>query len=201
MAVRLTDRDLSFFRWLNGFGFATVEQIARLWGVSVPFVYRRAKNLVDEGYLKYSRIFHGQPGVYLLSSQGAAIAGDDLQPNRNIRIHSYAHDLTVIDLSFRLLDDHGGEFIPERRIRRKKGLTGVGQRGHIADGELVVDGKCYAIEVELTNKGARRRKRIFDGYAKQLNYAEVWYFCSKQTLKAVEAAGTPRYRFVKVRAL
>lgn len=200
MSIKLTERDVKLFHWLNGFGFATVEQIAKYWKVSNVCVYRRTRGLAEAGYLTHERIFHGKPGIYRVTAEGVKVAGHELSALKKINLQSYHHDLDVLNLSFSLLKEHGdnSQFLPERWLRHEKGLKGVGQKGHIPDGVFATsDGQKYAIELELSLKGSRRRKRILDGYLKNFDYAEVWYFCSRDTYQSLTDEKN-NYKFLKV---
>jgi len=200
MSIKLTDRDLKLFHWLNGFGFATVDQIAKHWDVSNVCVYRRMLGLSTAGYITHERIFHGKPGVYRVTAEGVKVAGGELSPLKKINLQSYHHDLDVLNLSFSLLEAHGqgSQFLPERWLRHEKGLRGVGQKGHIPDGVFATsDGQKYAIELEISLKGSRRRKKILDSYLKNFDYQEVWYFCSRETFQRLDEHKN-NYKFLKV---
>ena len=54
------NRDVEILRWVNGFGFASADQICKWMGVGTTAGYVRVKKLVDGGYLARERILHGQ---------------------------------------------------------------------------------------------------------------------------------------------
>jgi len=72
------ERDAKILRWLNGFGFASADQIKRFMGVGKTAAYVRIKKLVEGGYLRQERILHGQARIHRLTKQGSvAINGSN----------------------------------------------------------------------------------------------------------------------------
>ena len=187
--MQLTKRDGEMMGWLNGFGYAQIKHIAVKLKTSEKTAYRRMQKLVREGYCQHDRLWFGEPGVYRLTAKGVGASNDELPQVRAVNVAQAKHQLAVISLSLHLEKTSTGHFIPERQLRRCLGLTGVGQSQHVCDGVWVQDGKQFAIEVELSNKGKRRLDNIIRHYKKAFNYEEVWYFCGdKQVRKKVEAA-------------
>jgi len=143
---------------------------------SKQVVYRRMKLLGEEGYVIHERIFVDEPGVYRVAKKGVDVSGDDLGPGK-ITIGTYKHDLKVVNLALELEAKTGGSYLPERRIRKEKGLQGVGQAGHVSDGILILpDEKKIAVEVELSTKGTARLEKILKGYVRLTEFTAVWYF-------------------------
>lgn len=193
--MRFTDRDRRLLFWINGHGFATVEQIARWMKVTPAFSYSRVKKLINAGFLNRQRILHNSKRIHTISKQGKQAIGDELPIQKKLNLGSYIHDVKLIDLSLDLIDAHGGSFMPERRIRQLKGLSGVGSVGHIPDGilELETENKI-AIELELTVKSKERLSKIMNEYAANLEFKEIWYFVEEDMVKsaiskAAEKAG------------
>lgn len=178
--MQLTERDLEMIRWINGHRMATVEQVVQAFDMGKKAAYRRLRAMVEAGYVEHQRIFRDKPGVYFPTSQGIAVSGDDLPAITRITLGTYEHDLQLVDLSIRLVEQTGGQWHPERRIRREKGFLGVGIPGHVPDGLLrLPSGSTVAIELELSVKGNRRIKDILMNYQKGEHGAvsEVWYYC------------------------
>lgn len=188
--MRLTQRDILLFEWINGHGFVKADQIMRFLKVKKTTGYRRIKKLVDNGYIERKNILHGAGAVHLITKKAQNAAGDDLSILKNISLGGFVHDLRLVDLSLDLQEKYNCDFISERRLRFWGGLGGVGIEGHIPDGVLEFsDKKKWAIELELSVKAASRLKNIMSGYAGNFDYEEVYYFVSKQVVKnAVEKA-------------
>lgn len=181
--VLITKRDRELMRWLNLVGFATIGQIAEKMGMSNWAVYKRLKKLVRIECLNHHRVYHGVPGVYCVTKQGAECVGSHLPALRMISKTTYDHDLMVTRLVIKLSKTLGGELTTERELRYQKSQNGIGQYGHIADAEIIKDNKKIAIEVELNQKSNRRLKKIMTEYMKNFDIAEVWYFCANNQIK------------------
>lgn len=178
--MRLTERDLRILKWLNGHRMATVDQMTKAFGMSKRMGYRRLSEMEKAGYLQHQRLFLEKPGVYFPTSSGVAVCGDDMPAISKLNLGTYEHDLQLVDLSLQLVDKTDGEWVSERRLRREKGLDGVGVPGHVPDGLLrLSDGSIVAVELERTLKGNRRLGDILKGYLKGEHgpVSEVWYYC------------------------
>ena len=162
MNIQITTRDLELMRWINSFGFVTVNHVIKWMRATKPAAYRRLKKLTANDYLIHDRVFHGMPGIYRLSSKGVYVSGSSLPPLKKVPISTYNHDLKVIDLSLELIDRYKGKFIPERQLRHEEGVNKMfGQSGHFSDGILITDNKKIAIELELNKKSLKRRDKIY----------------------------------------
>lgn len=200
MKVRLTDRDMSLLRWVNGFGFADIDHIARKLNVKRPTAYARAQKLVLANYLIHERIFHNRNGVYRVTKKGVQASSDYLSAIRKINIGKYEHDIRLVDISFVIAEKYPdvAEFVPERRVRHALGYLGVGSRGHICDGELLLGEKKAALELELSSKGRMRRESIIRYYTKNIDYEEVWYICGTNAIKKQMEPMVGNKKFIKL---
>src|SRR5437016_3643959 len=99
MTMRLTERDLILLRWINSFGFVTMEIISRYLGISKSVTWRRLRKLKIGGYVLHERVFHGMSGSYRVTLLGAQVSGSELPPLRLLSPATYRHDLTVVTLS------------------------------------------------------------------------------------------------------
>lgn len=186
-------------RWINGFGFATVNQIQDYMKVQQTTAYVRIKKLVDNGYLARDRILHGDSRIHMVTKQGCIASGDHIKPINKVNLGTYLHDLNLVDLALRLERKTGGVFQPERQIRHDEGLSGLGKLGHIPDGYLFLGNKKpIAIEFELSVKSRARLNNIIKEYSGNLNVSEVWYYTDQnQVLNAIQKASED-YPFIKV---
>ena len=196
--ILITKRDKELMRWVNGVGFATIGQIGEKMSMSNWAVYKRVQKLTKIDCLISQRVYHGQPGVYRVSEQGAACAGCHLPALRMISRATYEHDSIVTQLILKLHKTVGGELTTERELRYQKTQNGIGQYGHIADGEILIDDKKIAIEVELTKKGNRRLQKIMSNYMKNFDINEVWYFCATNEIKRQISEYQSSMSFLKV---
>ena len=196
------ERDAKILRWLNGFGFASADQIKRFMGVGKTAAYVRIKKLVEGGYLRQERILHGQARIHRLTKQGSVAINDGILPLKHVNLGTFRHDYKLIDLALSLESDLGCRFTSERRIRHDEGLSGVGQLGHIPDGYLHLDDdKPIAIELELSVKSRERLNSIINEYSCNLGVKEVWYYTdSNEVVRAIEKA-IKGYSFFKVKII
>ncbi len=186
--VQVVDRDLDLLRWINGFGFVTSVQVSRWMGVHEKVAVRRLRKLEQVGLVERERVFVRGGSIVTVSKEGIALAGDELGPMKKLRLGSFEHDRSLVDLSLDLVAKNAGSrFIPERRIRHERGLKGVGQEGHISDGFLMLsNGDRIAVELELTRKQRWRLKKIIDGFRRDLRIKSVWYFCAADVVDLVK---------------
>lgn len=183
--MQLTVRDVEILRFINEFGFCEIKQIEKRFGVRKTRGYQIMKRLVDAKFVIHEIVFHGAHGIYYLTKKGADCT--DLPPIKNIPKDNYEHQLAVIDIYFKLKEQHPtAEWIGERRIKRDKYIKGLGKRGHIPDGMLLFpDDKEVAIEVELTMKSKRRLFEILGGYSGRFHINEVWYYCAPNIITRI----------------
>src|SRR5690348_5677130 len=75
---RLTDRDLELLAFVAAHRFALAAHLQAWLGTTSAVAYRRLAALVDVGLLSYRRIFHAQPGCYLMTNGGLAVIDSEL---------------------------------------------------------------------------------------------------------------------------
>jgi hypothetical protein len=194
----IQQRDLDLLIWINGFGFANASQIQTYLNVCSAVTYRRINKLISAGYLVSKNILHGHQRIYILTNKAVTLCADSIPANNNIRLGTFHHDLTLVDLSLYLEKKYSGEFEPARRIRHNYGLAGFGNPGHIADGYLHIgDYKPIAIELEISLKSHQRLKNIILNYASNLSLREVWYFTDKTDVKRAISKLSQDFDFIK----
>lgn len=198
--MRFVERDEHILKWINGFGFASANQIMRFMGVKKSACYSRLKKLVNAGYLQHEYVLHGSSGVYKVTQQGVLASCDHLKGYGEIRLGTFKHDLALVDLSLGLCELLGGSFIGQRHIRHDEGLSGVGKIGHVADGYYYqnISEKPVAIELELSIKGRARLHSIIEDYSINLSVSEVWYFCKDIGVKSALENAASAYSFIKI---
>lgn len=196
------ERDADILKWINGFGFASAEQIQSFMKVGKTACYVRLKKLVDGGYLTRERILHGQARIHKLTKKGMLACGDAILPLKYVNLGTFRHDFKLIDLALMLERETGGSFMPDRRIRHDEGLSGVGQLGHIADGYLSVgQDKPIAVELELSVKSRARIQGIINDYGGNLAVKEVWYYTDNKEVVRAIAKASKGFDFIKVKEI
>ena len=195
-------RDAKVLQWVNGFGFASADQIKEFMGVGSTAAYVRIKKLVEGGYLTRERILHGQARIHKVTKKGVLASGDAVLPLSYVNLGTFRHDFMLVDLGLMLEKETGGSFMPDRRIRHNEGLSGVGQLGHVADGYLHIgEENPIAVELELSVKSRARIQSIIDGYGGNLAVKEVWYYTdNKEVARAIEKSAKG-FSFIKVRQI
>lgn len=190
--MKLTDRDCAIMRFINDFGFCEMPHIVKQFGLNKPRNYKVMQRLVQGGYVIHERVFYYRHGIYRLSKKGAEHTG--LPVLNKIPVGIYEHQMALIEVYIKLMKEYpDATWISERSIKRDQCMRGIGRRGHVADGMLIMpDGKQIAIEVELTMKGRYRLEEILKGYSAQLEIDQVWYYCAPAILHKVKKIAEKR---------
>src|SRR5262249_8904729 len=116
-----------------------------------------------------------------------------------INMGIYEHEITLTSIAIRLHELYpSATWISERKLKHDNFFLGLGVRGHISDGVLVLnEDHKVSIEVELTLKSQKRLESIFKSYSSQLAFKEVWYFCSPGVIPALTKI-TSKKSFIKI---
>lgn len=189
----------SILIWINSFGFCQKDHIQKKFSLSLKETDAIIHNLTQEDLVIAEKIFTDLPECYRVTKNGVIQSKDLLPAIKKIPISTYRHNLKVIDVSLHFVNnDTSYNFNSERLIRHKRGLKGVGQKGHICDGELVLDTKKIALEIELSSKGTKRRKEIISHYIRNIEYDEMWYLYDNIRVYREIAPLTERLNFIKL---
>ena len=133
---------------------------------------RRLRTLIDSGYLARKKYLYGMPYLYTLTHKGRVLIGVNKREDK-IRVDQIAHDIYVVDVVIFLLKKYNlslDAITSEKELHIKDGF---GTRKHQPDFVFTMEGKQYAVEVELALKGRERiEKNIRDNY---LSYDhQIW---------------------------
>lgn len=185
--MRMTEKDLEMMRWINARGSANASQISQAFNGHLKVIYRRLRFLTQEGFLKYYALFRDLPGAWALTEQGVDLCDSELPPAA-ISFGRLRHDKFLVDLEIDLFAQFDViEWKTERVLRKNAGHQGVGQRGHIPDGVMILDdGRRIAVELELSTKGEERLRKIMQQYEADSFHDEIWYFVD--TVSGMEVA-------------
>ncbi|MHB8658663.1 MAG: hypothetical protein ACYC91_12035 [Solirubrobacteraceae bacterium] len=199
--TQLTERDLELLGFLALHRVVLADQIAVRLGISASAAAARLRALAADGYLERRRVFHRRPACHLITRTGLRVLGSRL-PVPRLDLSCYAHD---IGLAWVWLAARGGAFgelseiLAERELRSRDalrageapgghlfqpplGVRGIGsgpggrERLHYPDLLLrTASGHRVAVELELTAKGAARRRRILSVYGTDVRVDAVLY--------------------------
>lgn len=201
--VRITHRDLELLRFIGAHRFVLAEHLHHLLGRDRSVSYRLLSRLASRGLVRYERVFHHQPGVFLVTSAGLAICGMRL-PKPRIDLRIYCHEQHVPTLWLAATAGHLGNAVvvfTERELRHHNQtdtipdtvpvagplaakLGGVDRAGnprlHYPDVLIIhPDGLFTALELELTLKSRSRLREIVFGYALDGRFHQAVYFTTQ----------------------
>ena len=173
VTIQLSDRDYKILQGLGKWRFLLSRHIKVLYGISSErTMYRRLKQLMDNGYIERKRLLFDVPNIYTLSHKGLLLLGLNKRKEK-IRIDTLRHNILVIDTLIYMLEneliDKQEDVISEKELNREIGFTG---RKHQPDSVFVKDGKRCAVEIELTAKPigilTKNIKANFTNYDEQI---------------------------------
>jgi hypothetical protein len=217
--VQLTDRDLDLLRFVAAHRFVQARHAHEWVGANRSIAYRLLSRLVDAGLLRYERIFHAQPGIFLITNGGLAVIDSPL-PKPQIDLRIYRHETLVVTA---WLAAHRGAFGPveglatEREIRHhdqadiagellgvRIGGTDRAGRPRLHSPDLLVQttgGSLTAVELELTAKGRRRLEEIVISYQLDDRIGQVIYLTDQRNVAAIVTEIADQLAPQKVRVL
>lgn len=182
----LQDRDLDILKFINKFGYVSLNHIRDRFKFSQPRVYQILARLFKNDFIDKKRLIAEQSSIYWLKTKGADLIG----ANRinKVSLQNLEHNLLVIDVYLELLEKKPDlEIKSDRELRQGKGF---GYKGHIPDLEIQTEEKNgrknIAIEVEISRKDKRRLKGIISELEHKNKYLEVHYYCLGSSLSQVK---------------
>jgi hypothetical protein len=183
--------------------FVLAAHVRHWMGVARQASYRRLAGLAEVGLLSYRRIFHAQPGCYLITNGGLAVI-DSALPRPAIDLRTYDHDVGVVWLWLLACE---GRYGPARRVVTERQMRSKDQRndplrserfgipigGYDRSGRprvhypdvLVLDGndRRVALELELSLKSRRRLLDILIGYGGEPRLRKVVYVPGRRSVE------------------
>ncbi len=200
---RLTQRDVELVAWVGRWRSVLAAQVQARFGIGAVVCYRRLRGLVDMGLLFQRQVFCGEPGVYVATAGGLAVA-DVCLPAARLDLATYRHDLAAVWVALAVEAEIAGNgsvglrVVGDREFRalvsggaaaRQFGLSGLGAgrgRGGIPDVAVVdEEGRVLvALEVELSAKGRARLARVLGAYGRQPHLRRVVYLTDRAGVAA-----------------
>lgn len=177
--------------------------VSEFLGVGGTVAYRRLRLLTGAGLLRYERVFHARPGVYMITGGGLGVAESPLSVPK-LDLHVYRHDLSLPGLYLAARAGVFGDCVTniwsERQVVRHERFGDVADRpclgvpmwapdrygntrSHAPD--LVIDhrgGVATAVELELSVKSARRLQEIMSAYLTDHVVQRVFYLTDQRSV-------------------
>lgn len=191
--MRYSERDLAALRWAGEQFAVRLDTLQVLLGrdaqgptkvvgvLQETGVRRVVERWVGEELARSRKLFYKQPAWVWLTRSG--LAQVDLPfavwtPTVSLLNHIHA----VNSVRLRIEQQYPrGQWQSERYLRR---LHAKQSGGHIPDGEFALEGRTYAVEVELSLKSQARTAAILAQLKQQVD--GVWYFVTPQTRALLE---------------
>jgi DNA-binding MarR family transcriptional regulator len=156
---------------LAAFGYATVDQVARMQGTRPTAASIMLAALERRGLVARHRQHHLHKDVYSPTAEGLAAVGSPLPPVPRVPVQR-RHALALVDLAHDLAAETGGRWETQRELAH----AGLGAGGRAPHGRLhLPDGRCVAVRLELSSQP---RHTVLELAARQLGAGqcqEVWF--------------------------
>lgn len=170
--VKITAQDMVMFELISKFGFANVRQVHEYFGGAFASIKARMSLLAVNGYLTTNRVFYDKLALYTVTKKANV---GDLGLITAINLRDCLHDEMVLDVFLKLRSQFI-DYTSERMLRAERGV-GIDKIGRIPDLIGHTDNGDIAIEVDRTDKGLDRLRKIIDSYIVNTSYNEVWFIC------------------------
>jgi hypothetical protein len=194
-----THRDREIVAWLGHVGAAGAEHVMRRFGMGRSWAYHRLNTLVSDGLLVQRVLLYRQPGLYLATADGLGWTGLEHLGVQRVGPGGFEHAWQVATVAALPLRN-GWWLLSERDLRFQEGQTGKliasTKLGELPGGRPALHrpdlalispaGGAFAIELELSLKGARRLDAICRAYARARRLEQVIYLATPQAARAVE---------------
>ena len=163
--MRLVDRDLLILKEIGRWQIILGRHIKKLVNFTGSRACdRRLKLLLDNNYIERKKILYGVPYIYSLTHKGRILLGLNKREDK-IRVDRITHDIYVLDTVIYFTSKYQ---LPLKDIESEKELhikDGFGVRKHQPDYVMKINGKRYAVEVELNPKAKiKLEKNLRDNY-------------------------------------
>lgn len=187
-AAPLTPKRARVLQLLGAFGYATVDQVARMQGTRATAASIMLAAMERSGLVARHRRHHLHKDVYSPTQGGLAAIASPLPPVPRVPVQR-RHALALVDLAHDLCAETGGRWQTQREI----GQAGAG--GRSPHGRLQLpDGRQVAIRLELSSEP---RHAVLDLAERELGDGgcdAVWFVVAPEWEHryAARLAGRPR---------
>lgn len=181
-------RDEKLCQYLLSFGFLSSEQIHKLLfkDVNKRTMLRRLRILKKKKVIDRFVSSKGGMILWTLTSKQVCKMGSDFVM-KNINRSTLDHDLLVNDLRVQFeLKGLGSSWRSSHYLRFK---ASIGKKPNerlsetIPDWLVTLNGKVFAMEVELNFKGIKRMERVLSLYAVKKSIQHLWYFVPSEQMR------------------
>jgi hypothetical protein len=194
-----TFRDREIVAWLGHVGAAGAEHVMRRFGMGRSWTYRRLNGLVSDGLLAQRALLYRQPALYVATAEGLRWCSLEHLGVQRVGAGGFEHAWQVATLAAQPLRP-GWRLLSERDLRfgeaQMGGLIASARLGELPNGRPALHrpdlalispaGGVFAVEVELSLKGARRLDGICRAYARARHLEQVIYLATPQAARAVQ---------------
>lgn len=185
--MKLVERDLLIFRYLNLFGYSNTNLIKKLYFPDLKDKtsahYRRFRLLENQGYLKSEKCAMFDSKVLFLTKQSIEILkgeGFETFPlYSRINYLFWRHDFWVQKVLQSFLEANYKSFLSERKIKSMPEIN----KGLIPDLIINTEHGSIAIEVEINQKEDGRLSKKLAKYSECSNYRGVLYLTRSTSLQ------------------
>ena len=129
--------------------------------------------MIEAGLLERRKYIFGIPYLYTVSHKGRNLLGVNKRAD-TIRLDRITHDIYVLDTVIYYMMKYNVSLCDIESEKELHIKDGFGMRKHCPDFVAVIEGRKYAVEIELNPKAKNRiEKNIRDNY---LNYDnQIWF--------------------------
>jgi hypothetical protein len=185
----ITERDRAVLRWVGEMYGVSMDHLQILLGrdaqreTEFPGLvgHGTAKRVVERwkraGLVHSQKYFYKKPSWVWLTRQGLQ---QFISPSRywQPKMTMLDHFYWVNHVRLYIENRRGNEAI-WRSERQLKLARTPGEKKHLVDAEIEIQGSVIGLEVELTPKKIGTTREIMEGLAKE--YSTIWYFTNQQT--------------------
>ncbi len=196
-----TSKDREIVCWLGRLGAGGAEHVMSQFGMGRSWAYARLNKLVTDGLLAQRTLLYRQAGLYIATAEGLRWCGLQRMGVQRVGPGGFEHAWQVANVAAEPVRE-GWRMLSERDIRWQEaetgGLIASAQLGELPSGRAALHrpdlafvspaNGTFAIEVELSLKGARRLDAICRAYARARHIEQVIYLATPQAARSVERA-------------
>jgi hypothetical protein len=147
--------------------------------IAMRNVYRAIYRWENAGMVEYQKFWKDTPGWVWLTNTGLRSHNLTFTPWSPRQGSEFQHRHFINEIRVKL-ENRYGFLLPwesERMVRKR--LSESREGNHAPDAVVAIDGKRLALEVELTNKTAKRTEAIIKNML--TNYDGIWYFVTQKS--------------------